>query len=249
MPDVPDVIVLCGGAGLRLRSVIGKAPKGMAAIGGRPFLELLLRQARCYGFARAILAVGYQKDAIQSHFGNQSCGLDLIHSPEEWPLGTGGALRQAASLAKSASILVMNGDSYTDADLGQFLDDYRASGADASVVIVAVDGRDDCGTVSVDRDGRLDAFAEKQRAAGTNYVNAGIYLLSRQLVDGIPASREISLEKELFPKWIEEGRNIRGFIWPGTCVDIGTPDRYRAAQQLLGSIEAGTDTPQRRAPQ
>src|SRR5271169_1384583 len=115
MPDSPDAILLCGGAGLRLRSVIGNSPKGMADVAGRPFLELLLRQLGRHGFERAILAVGYQKDVIHSHFGEQAFGLHLAYSIETCPLGTGGALRNAADMIESDNVLVMNGDSYTDA--------------------------------------------------------------------------------------------------------------------------------------
>ena len=86
MPSSRDAILLCGGAGLRLRSVIGNAPKGMADIGGRPFLELLLRQGHRHGFQRAIPAVGYQKDVIHSHFGDQAFGLKLTYSVELCPL-------------------------------------------------------------------------------------------------------------------------------------------------------------------
>src|SRR5262245_4985053 len=113
MPSTPDAILLCGGAGLRLRSVIGNAPKGMADVAGRPFLELLLRQLRRHGFERAILAVGYQKHVIHSHFGGRAFGLHLAYSAESHPLGTGGALRNAAQLVRSESALIMNGDSYT----------------------------------------------------------------------------------------------------------------------------------------
>ena len=117
MPDIPNAIILCGGAGLRLRSVIGEAPKGMAMVAGRPFLEILLLQLARYGFDRAILAVGYQRDVIQSYFGEIRFGLQLVYSPEPKALGTGGALRNAAGLLGTNNILVMNGDSYTDVDL------------------------------------------------------------------------------------------------------------------------------------
>ena len=127
MPSTPDAILLCGGAGLRLRSVIGDAPKGMASVAGRPFLELLLRQLRRHGFERAILAVGYRKDVIQSHFGERAFGLHLAYSVESSPLGTGGALRNAADLIESDSVLIMNGDSYTDADLSEFVADLPRS--------------------------------------------------------------------------------------------------------------------------
>ncbi len=239
MPSAPDVIVLCGGAGLRLRSVIGDAPKGMASIAGRPFLELLLRQLRRHGFDRAILAVGYQKDTIESHFGERACGLYLTYSAESSPLGTGGALRNALDLVESETVLVMNGDSHTDADIGKFVAAHRETKADASVIVVPADGRGDCGSVKVDVFGRLARFDEKQGSADARYVNAGIYILSRSMLSDIPSGVGVSLERELFPRWLAERRDIRVFVHPGECIDIGTPERYHVAQDILADVETG----------
>src|SRR5437667_8523550 len=108
MPSAVDAIVLCGGAGLRLRSVTGDAPKSLASIGGRPFLDILLNQLRRHGFQHVILAVGYQRDLIRSHFDNRAHGMPLEYSIESTPLGTGGALRNAVDLIKSDSVLIMN---------------------------------------------------------------------------------------------------------------------------------------------
>src|SRR5579872_1401243 len=197
MPKIP-AIVLCGGAGLRLRSVIGDIPKGMADVAGRPFLEVLLRQLQRHGIERSILAVGYQKDVIRTHFGDQAFGLDLVYSPEALPLGTGGALRHAADLVESESVLTMNGDSYTDAELDRFVTAHSKSRADVSVVLVPADGRGDCGSVRMNPDGRIVAFEEKRDRLEIQdnwYVNAGIYILSRQMLYDIPAGSEISLER------------------------------------------------------
>src|SRR5215469_18199337 len=124
MPSMPDAVLLCGGAGLRLRSVIGNTPKGMANVSGRPFLELLLRQLRRHGFDRAVLAIGYGGEAIRSYFGDQAFGLQLAYSVESCPLGTGGALRNAADMIESDDVLIMNGDSYTDANLQALVVDH-----------------------------------------------------------------------------------------------------------------------------
>ena len=243
MRSTPDAILLCGGAGLRLRGVTGNAPKGMAEVAGRPFLELLLRQLHRHGFERAILAVGYQKEAIQSHFGERMFGLHLVYSPESTPLGTGGALRNAADLVESDSVLIMNGDSYTDADLFKFVADHRESKAGASVVVVPADGRDDCGSVLVDENGKLAGFEEKRGPSHAPYVNAGIYMLSRQMLYEIPAGLEVSLERELLPRWLLQGSYIKGFVCLARCIDIGTPERYWSAQDVLVHAEVGVDEP------
>jgi len=236
---MPDAMVLCGGAGARLRSVTANLPKVMASVGGRPFLELLLRQLQRHGFERVILAVGYQQEVIRAHFGEQTAGLALAYSVESSPLGTGGALRNAVGLLESDSVLVLNGDSYTDADLYRFVVDHRESNADVSLVVVPTDGRGDCGVVQVDRKGRVERFDEKKSPSGSQYANAGIYILSRNLLDDISPERPISLEQELFPQWLERRRHIHAHVFSGKCVDIGTPERYREAQQSLASVELG----------
>jgi mannose-1-phosphate guanylyltransferase len=236
MRSAPNAIVLCGGAGSRLRPLTD-GPKAMVAVGGRPFLELLLHQLRRWGVERVILAVGYRGDAIHSHFGDESFGLQLLYSPELMPLGTGGALRNAADLIQSSMALVLNGDSYTNADLDRFLIRHDESRADMSVLVVPPDGREDCGTVLVDASGKLLAFQEKQPHVGPKYINAGIYLFSRQMLQEIPDGIEVSLERELVPQWLERGKSIGATVEHATCYDIGTPERYRGAQMALAEAE------------
>lgn len=240
MPSTPEPIVLCGGAGLRLRSITDNAPKAMALVAGRPFLELLLRQLRRHGFKSVILAVGYRHDAIQSHFDEHAPGLTLRYSIESTPLGTGGAIYCATSLSQSQTFLVMNGDSYTDVDLNALALKHLETGADASLVVVPADERGDSGSVFLDRDGNVTQFAEKPGTRSAPFINAGIYVLSRALLKSIPAGVQISLEKDLFPRWIQDGAHLKALKHPGICVDIGTPDRYRVAQTALANVEKET---------
>ena len=232
-----DTIILCGGAGLRLRAITGNTPKSLASVSGRPFLETLLNQLLRFGFQRAILAVGYAADAIQSHIGQTFASVDIEYSHEATPLGTGGALANAAAHVKSKSCLVMNGDSYTDVDLHRFVAAHLESEADVSVAVIPVDERGDVGSVVVDGDGNVVKFAEKEPSLRSRYLNAGIYMLSQRMLFEIPSGRPISLERELFPLWIRECRRIRAFIHLGTCVDIGTPERYQTAQKTLANAE------------
>jgi NDP-sugar pyrophosphorylase family protein len=237
MPSVAEAIVLCGGAGTRLRSVTGDAPKSLATIGNRPFLEILINQLRRHGIEHVILAVGYQRDLIRSHFDKRAHDISLEYSIESTPLGTGGALRNAVDLVKSESVLIMNGDSYTDADLSVFVSDHHESRADLTVLVVPTDGRVDCGLVSVNPDGKVMGFKEKQSATGTQYVNAGIYLVAKNILDEMPPNHRVSLEEELLPRLLAEGKNIRAFHHSGRCIDIGTPERYLQAQRTLANAE------------
>jgi mannose-1-phosphate guanylyltransferase len=237
MPSVTDAIVLCGGAGTRLRSVTGDAPKSLATIGDRPFLDILINQLRRHGFEHVILAVGYQRDLIRSHFDSRAHDISLEYSIESTPLGTGGASRNALDFVKSESALIMNGDSYTDADLSGFVSDHRDSRADLTVLVVPTDGRVDCGLVSVTPDGKVMGFKEKQSAPGMHFVNAGIYMVDRKILYEMPPNQRVSLEEELFPRLLAEGKNIRAFHHSGRCVDIGTPERYLHAQETLTNVE------------
>ena len=244
MSKMPDAIVLCGGAGLRLRSVIGDAPKAMARIAGRPFMELLLRQLQRHGFQRVVLAVGYQMEVIRSYFGERAFGLHLTYSGESAPLGTGGAIRNAARLVESNTLLVMNGDSYTDVDLLRLVSDHREANADISLVVVPTDGRHDCGSVMVDKSGRLARFEERAHPDGAQYLSAGIYVISREVLHDIPAGLQTSIEQELFPRWLDEGKYLKAFACLGPCVDIGTPERLRNAQRVLANVEVEANLPQ-----
>jgi len=236
MTSRPDAFILCGGAGLRLRSVTGDAPKSMATIAGRPFLEFLLLQLKRCEFSRVILGVGYQSRLIQDYFGQKAFGMDILYSPELFPLGTGGALRQALDLITTDNVLVMNGDSYTDLDLRLFEIEHVKAKADLTVVVFA-DERSDAGSVLLDNEGRITAFAEKRAVQHSHLQSAGIYILDKRLVASIPPEIQISLEERLFPQWIEEGQKIKAFVHPGKCIDIGTPERFQRAQETLRKFE------------
>lgn len=238
---MPEAIILCGGAGLRLRSVTGATPKSLASIADRPFLDLLLRQLQRHGVRRAVLAVGYRSEAIREYLADRSFGMEMAYSVESSPLGTGGAIAHAFTLVESEAPLVLNGDSYTGADLTRFVADHSQAHADASMVIVPLDGRVDCGSVVVDSSYKIAQFEEKQSGIASAYANAGIYLLNRKLFHDVSATTQVSLERELLPRWLAEGRDLRAFVHDGPCIDIGTPERYQSAQAALATVEAGTD--------
>ncbi len=136
--------------------------------------------------------------------------MRLLYSVEASALGTAGALRNAAPLVTSKTVLAMNGDSYTDFDLGKLAGEDRDPPADAALVLVPADGRSDCGFVAVKPNGDVALFDEKDSSCRASYVNAGIYKFKVEMLYEIPAGREISLEKEMLPRWLNEGKHIRG---------------------------------------
>ena len=152
------VAALAFGCGVFLEML----PKGWPTLLAAHFWNCCFGSYGRHGFERVILAVGYQNDMIYSHFGERAFGLDLVYSTESSPLGTGGALRNAVELIESENVLIMNGDSYTDADLCEFVVDHHKTKADLSIVVVPADGRGDCGSIAIDGSGKLTSFAEKQ---------------------------------------------------------------------------------------
>ena len=232
-PGVISAFVLCGGAGTRLRPVLADRPKSMALISGTPFLELLLNSLRSQGISEVILGTGYMAEKIESYFGSgNKFGLGIRYSREHEPLGTGGALRLAERLI-SDPVLVLNGDSYVEWSLVPMLELFTAKDADLVIVVQTVADVTRYGSVALDEDGRVTQFVEKGRAAGPGLVNAGVYLLRKQIVRDLPAGTAISLEREVFPRLLD--RRIYGAVCAGLFIDIGIPDDFKRAQTLLAS--------------
>jgi NDP-sugar pyrophosphorylase family protein len=224
--------ILAGGLGSRLRSVVCDRPKVMAEIGGHPFLEYLLRKLKKTGISQVVLCTGHMGEIIRETFGDAYGRLDLYYSQEMVPLGTGGALRNALYLLDSDSVLVMNGDSYCDADLNAFWEFHQSEGANATLVLVkSADRGGRYGHVRINSKGQIVSFDEKSEHAAAGWINAGIYLLRKELILSIPEGKLVSLEKEVFQAWI--GRELYGFQSDGPFIDIGIPEDYARAEQVM----------------
>jgi NDP-sugar pyrophosphorylase family protein len=214
--------------------VVADCPKVLAAVRGRPFLSYLLDQLVEAGVREVVLCTGYMAEQIRGTFGDQYRSLQLFYSQEDVPLGTAGALRHASSLLKSESVLVMNGDSFVDANLRDFWIWHCTFGADATVMVVRVRDPGRYGQVQVDAKGRLMGFSEKGEEHGPGWVNAGIYLLRHTFLDRITAGGVVSLERDVLPAYIGHGlyayRNHGGFL------DIGTPEAYASAEAFFAGL-------------
>lgn len=234
--DIPAVL-LVGGKGTRLRSVVPSAPKPMAAVGEQSFLELLVRQLRSQGIHRLVMCSGYLAEQIEDKFGNgQAWDVSIAYSREAEPMGTGGALKLAEShLAKCNDFLVMNGDSFLEMDFAQLLQFHRERAGLASMAVVPVEDAGRYGTVRVDADGRVIAFTEKTGTNAPGLINAGIYVFSRAIFDCIP-QRPASLERDVFPKVLARG--MHAFEQRGIFIDIGTPEDYARAQLICDRLHA-----------
>ncbi|MFH0772486.1 MAG: sugar phosphate nucleotidyltransferase [Candidatus Omnitrophota bacterium] len=229
---VTDILVLCGGEGRRLKSVVSDRPKPMADIKGRPFLDILIGHIARQGFSRFILCAGYKSEIISRYYNDRSDSLDILISEEDKPLGTAGAIKNAQPLIRSGSFLVMNGDSFCALNLSEFIRFHNDKGADFSVVLTKSDSESDCGVVSLDKSGKITGFNEKIQADKDGFLNAGIYLFNKEIFSFIEVEKKQSLECNIFPKLI--GAKFYGYVSNKGFTDIGTPDRYAKARKSLG---------------
>jgi NDP-sugar pyrophosphorylase family protein len=229
--SLPTAVILAGGLGTRLRSVVSDRPKVLAPVRGRPFLAHLLDRLDAARVWDVVLATGYQAGQIRAAFGGRYRGLRLHYSEEPQPLGTGGALARALPLATSDPVLVLNGDSLCHFDLEDVCRTHEETEAAGTLVVTKVPDAGRYGSVQVGTDRRIIRFAEKDGSGRAGLVNAGIYLLSQRLLASIPCGVTVSLERELLPAWIDVG--LVAHVTAAALLDIGTPDAYAAAQEVL----------------
>lgn len=227
-------VILAGGMGTRLREVITDRPKVLAKVNGRPFLAFLLDRLVEAGIKQVVLCTGYMAEQVNVAFGSSYRGMELLYSKEEQLLGTGGALRLALPLINSDPLLVMNGDSFCDANISLFLSQHITVNASASLLLARVEDISRYGAVDIDETGTVLSFTEKGARTGTGMINAGIYLLPMAAIKAMPAGKVISLEQEVFPGLI--GKGLYGFFHQARFIDIGVPSDYHAASAYLADI-------------
>jgi D-glycero-alpha-D-manno-heptose 1-phosphate guanylyltransferase len=227
-----EAIVLAGGLGTRLRSVVADLPKAMAPVAGRPFLEHLLDLLAGAGFASAVLAVGYRADAIRSHFGSHYRDLSLEYSLEAEPLGTGGATRLALGRATVPDVFLVNGDTFVDVDFAAMHAAHRRSAAALTVAVHEVPDAARYGALDLDEN-RIRGFFEKGRG-GPGWVNAGVYLLSRGLLDFESLPAAFSFESDYLVPNVGALHPL-AFRSSGLFIDIGVPEDYARAQSMFAT--------------
>jgi len=229
-----QAVVLVGGEGTRLRPLTLETPKPMVPIMNMPFLERTLRRLKEAGIEDVLLPAGYLPDAITSYFGDGSrLGLRLQYVIEESPLGTAGALKNIERLI-DGPFFVLNGDVFTSLDLRAMLAFHRAKGGIGTLHLIRVEDPSAFGCVVHDEVGRIRSFVEKpqRNMAPTDEINAGTYLLEREVLDSIPAGRPVSIERETFPELIRSGgRPLYAYTTDDYWIDLGRPDAYLNAHR------------------
>lgn len=229
-----EAIVLAGGFGTRLAHVVPDVCKPMAPVAGRPFLRFIMDQLAASGFDRVVVADGYRREQIEGFFGGSYRGMAVEYSPEDTPLFTGGAVKRALGMCESGWVFVLNGDTWLDVDFAAVEAAAYDAPENASAVIAVKRMRDfeRYGTVDVDDAGALTAFHEK-RPCEEGLINAGVYLLRRDALDGMP--EKFSLESDFFERVVGE-RALRAVECAGGFIDIGVPEDYELAQTMLAPL-------------
>lgn len=240
--DLAEAILLVGGFGTRLRPLTNHRPKPMLPIASLPVTEHQLAMARRAGIKRIVLATSYLSDVFIPYFGDGSkWGMEIKYAVEKEPLGTGGAIRNAAKeLSGDQQIVIFNGDVLSSHNLKAQLDLHIASNADVTLHLTPVDDARAYGCVPTDADGRVTAFLEKMDNPVTNTINAGCYVFDKSVLDSIPENEVVSVERQTFPQLIEANKKVMGFIEKAYWLDIGTPNALlKGSRDLVTGIADG----------
>ena len=224
-----EAIVLAGGYGRRLRSVIDDIPKPMAPISGRPFLEILLTHLFENSFERIVLSLGYRAEVIKNHFGDKYLGLELDYVVEDEPLGTGGAVRKAIDHCLNDDFFVLNGDSFLDLEVDKIWTLYL-SDSKSIVVTRNVENTERFGKVIYQEDEYFKFIGKGH--IGPGLVNAGCYVFPRNIFDRYKLPEKFSIEEDFLLKCVNVGE-FNNFVSNGFFIDIGVPDDYKRAQSDL----------------
>jgi len=231
---IREAIILAGGLGTRLRPAVPDLPKCMAPVGGQPFIAYLTDHFRRAGIRRFIFALGYKHDAFEEFFRTQFPDGGYSVSLEEEPLGTGGAIRQACTLATEETVLILNGDTFYDIELDALSAFHHEKDADCSLCLKSLQDFDRFGVVEVDSDQRVRLFREKQYYP-EGLINGGVYALDRDrfLHEDLPA--KFSFEKDYLEKVLDT-RRIYGIRQDRYFIDIGIPEDYRRIQHEINHL-------------
>lgn len=230
-----DIVILAGGLGKRLASVTGGGQKVLAEINGKPFISVLIDYIASQGGRRFILCIGHGAEAVENYFKGAHRDLEIVLSKEDAPLGTGGAIKQAAGLVKTKEFIAMNGDCFCVIDYNQMIAFHQKRQANATIAVTQVPDARDYGTIDVDTSGNITAFKEKQPIERAALINTGTYCLARQAFDLVATPQKFSIEYDYFPHLV--GRKFYGFEVGNKFIDIGTPERYAWAQEYIKAIK------------
>jgi mannose-1-phosphate guanylyltransferase len=218
-------ILLVGGFGTRLMPLTKNTPKPMLTVAGIPVTEHQIAMAKSAGITEIVLATSYLSEVFIPYFGDGSqWGIKIMYAVEKEPLGTGGAIRNAAQILDTdQSVVVLNGDVLSSHNLAEQIRQHESHDADVTLHLTQVQDARTFGCVPTDSQGRVTAFLEKMENPVTNQINAGCYVFNPRVISTIPLDTVVSVERETFPQLVANGAKVFGFVETAYWLDIGTP--------------------------
>lgn len=233
-----QAVLLAGGLGTRLRSVVSDRPKPMALIEEKPFMEYVVMELMKHGVTDIIFAVGYKGSMVEEYFKDGSeWGIRVSYAYEEELLGTAGAIKNAGKKVTEDRFLVLNADTFYQIDYTRLVTLSEERGLDMALVLREVPDVSRYGQAVLE-DGWLMAFDEKTEEKRRGTINGGVYLMNRSLLDAIPEGK-VSLEHDMIPKWLSGGKKLGGFVNDGYFIDIGIPEDY---YRFMDDVKKGAVT-------
>ena len=226
-------ILLVGGFGTRLMPLTQNTPKPMLTVAGIPVTEHQIAMAKATGITEIVLATSYLSEIFTPYFGDGSqWGITIKYAVEKEPLGTGGAIRNAAQLLTSdESIVILNGDVLSSHNLSEQIRQHEMHDADVTLHLTEVEDARAFGCVPTNSDGRVTAFLEKMDNPVTNQINAGCYVFNPRVLSSIPLNTVVSVERETFPQLVANKAAVYGYVENAYWLDIGTPRALLKASQ------------------
>jgi mannose-1-phosphate guanylyltransferase / phosphomannomutase len=239
-------VVMAGGEGTRLRPMTASQPKPMLPVVNRPVMEHVLRLLKRHGFTDTVVTVQFLAALVRNYFGDgEDFGLNLQYATEQSPLGTAGSVRNAADALREEPFLVISGDALTDIDLSEMVQFHRKNGALVTVALSRVPNPLEFGIVITGEDGRIQRFLEKPTWAQvfSDTVNTGVYVMEPEVLAEVPAGEVVDWSGDVFPRLLERGAPLYGWVGEGYWEDIGTHEAYLKAQAdvMAGRVMADID--------
>lgn len=227
---ITEAIILAGGFGTRLKSVVNDLPKPMAPICNKPFLFYLLVNLQKQGIEKVVLSVGYKHEKIAEYFGNEFLGMKILYAIENEPLGTGGGIALALELCENEQVSILNGDTFFDINLAKMEKVHQKNNADLSIGIKKMQKFDRYGTIDYNDSQKLTAFLEKEYKE-EGYINAGVYLIRKDFLKELNLPQKFSFEKDVMEAYYKD-KNF--FVYEKDSdkyfIDIGIPEDYAKAE-------------------
>lgn len=214
-------VIMAGGEGTRLRPLTCNMPKPLAPLCGKPVAFYILELLKKHGFTEAVFTLRYQGEKLEESFdGSSYRGTELSFQYEKTPLGTAGSVKSAAG---DEEVLVISGDAMCDFDLTAAVDFHRRKNSPATIIVKKVSDPREYGLVQTDEEGRITGFLEKPSYEGcvTDLANTGVYILSKEVMEGISRDRPLDFAKDVFPKLLRENVPLCAYKETGYWCDIG----------------------------